>query len=182
MNEAETRAEHIDPALKAAGWGVVEGSRIRREYPITPGRIEGHGRCGKSGRRSCCCWPAATSVRRTPTSNARCGTGRTGNGGQRMKDLAHDESMAELFREDAAFATQYLNDVLEEGDQADLLIALRQMAQAFGGVPAIAEKADLNATQLYRTLSAEGNPELRSLTAVLKAMGMRLAVQPIRHV
>ena len=47
MNEAETRAEHIDPALKAAGWGVVEGSRIRREYPISPGRIEGHGRRGK---------------------------------------------------------------------------------------------------------------------------------------
>ena len=47
MNEAETRAEHIDPALKAAGWGVVEGSRIRREYPITLGRIEGHGRRGK---------------------------------------------------------------------------------------------------------------------------------------
>ena len=47
MNEAETRAEHIDPALKAAGWGVVEGSRIRREYPITPGRIEGLGRRGK---------------------------------------------------------------------------------------------------------------------------------------
>src|ERR1700674_117451 len=48
MNEAETRAEHIDPALKAAGWGVVEGSRIRREYPISPGRIEGHGRRGKA--------------------------------------------------------------------------------------------------------------------------------------
>src|SRR5271156_5435675 len=47
MNEAETRAEHIDPALKAAGWGVVEGSRIRREDPITLGRIEGHGRRGK---------------------------------------------------------------------------------------------------------------------------------------
>jgi type I restriction enzyme R subunit len=47
MNEAETRAEHIDPALKAAGWGVVEGSRIRREYPITLGRIEGQGRRGK---------------------------------------------------------------------------------------------------------------------------------------
>jgi len=43
MNEAETRAEHIDPALKAAGWGVVEGSRVRREV-IAPGRIEGHGR------------------------------------------------------------------------------------------------------------------------------------------
>src|SRR5437868_3969653 len=47
MNEAETRAEHIDPALSAAGWGVVEGSRIRREYPITLGRLEGQGRRAK---------------------------------------------------------------------------------------------------------------------------------------
>ena len=47
MNEAETRAEYIDPALKAAGWGVVGGSRIRREYGITLGRIEGHGKRGK---------------------------------------------------------------------------------------------------------------------------------------
>ena len=35
MNEAETRAEHIDPALKAAGWGVTEGSRVLREHGIT---------------------------------------------------------------------------------------------------------------------------------------------------
>ena len=48
MNEAETRAEHIDPALRAAGWGVVEGSRVRREYPIAPGRIEGAGKRGKA--------------------------------------------------------------------------------------------------------------------------------------
>jgi type I restriction enzyme R subunit len=48
MNEAETRAEHIDPALTTAGWGVVEGSRIRREYPITLGRLEGHGKRGKA--------------------------------------------------------------------------------------------------------------------------------------
>jgi type I restriction enzyme R subunit len=47
MNEAETRAEYIDPALAVAGWGVVEGSRIRREFHITPGRIEGHGRRSK---------------------------------------------------------------------------------------------------------------------------------------
>jgi len=47
MNEAETRAEHIDPALAAAGWGVVQGSRIRREYPITLGRLEGAGKRGK---------------------------------------------------------------------------------------------------------------------------------------
>ncbi|MFP5384223.1 MAG: EcoAI/FtnUII family type I restriction enzme subunit R [Gammaproteobacteria bacterium] len=48
MNEAETRAEHIDPALKAAGWGVVEGSRVRREYLITQGRLEGAGKRGKA--------------------------------------------------------------------------------------------------------------------------------------
>jgi len=48
MNEAETRAEHIDPALKAAGWGVVEGSRMLREYHITEGRLEGQGRRGKA--------------------------------------------------------------------------------------------------------------------------------------
>lgn len=43
MNETETRAELIDPALKAAGWGVVEGSRIRMDFPINKGRLIGHG-------------------------------------------------------------------------------------------------------------------------------------------
>jgi type I restriction enzyme R subunit len=47
MNESETRAELIDPALKAAGWGVVEGSRIQREYQITQGRLEGAGKRSK---------------------------------------------------------------------------------------------------------------------------------------
>ncbi|MET0074048.1 MAG: EcoAI/FtnUII family type I restriction enzme subunit R [Candidatus Thiodiazotropha lotti] len=47
MNEAETRAELIDPALKEAGWGVVEGSRVRREEKITLGRLQGAGRRGK---------------------------------------------------------------------------------------------------------------------------------------
>jgi type I restriction enzyme R subunit len=47
MNEAETRAEHIDPALRAAGWGVVEGSRVMREYRITEGRLQGAGQRSK---------------------------------------------------------------------------------------------------------------------------------------
>jgi DNA-binding phage protein len=54
------------------------------------------------------------------------------------------------------------------------------MTKAFGGVQTIAEKANLNATQLYRTLSENGNPELRSLSAILKAMGLRLAVEKVR--
>jgi len=47
MNEAETCDELITPALRAAGWGVVEGSRIRREYIITLGRLQ-----GAAGRRN----------------------------------------------------------------------------------------------------------------------------------
>lgn len=50
MNEAETRAELIDPALKAAGWGVVADSRVAREFQITAGRIEGSGRRGKADK------------------------------------------------------------------------------------------------------------------------------------
>jgi type I restriction enzyme R subunit len=47
LNEAETRAELIDPALKNAGWGVMDASRIPREV-IAPGRLQGGGRRGQS--------------------------------------------------------------------------------------------------------------------------------------
>lgn len=94
-----------------------------------------------------------------------------------MKDKAHDEAMAELLREDPAYAVELLNSILEDGDQGELLITLRQMTQAFGGVKAVAEQAHLNPTQLYRTLSPTGNPALNSLSAILKAMGLRLAVR-----
>jgi probable addiction module antidote protein len=97
-----------------------------------------------------------------------------------MKDRNHDEAMAELFKEDPAYAVELLNNILEEGEQGELLITLRQLTKAFGGVPEVAEKANLNPTQLYRTLSAQGNPELRNLSAILKAMGLRLAVERVR--
>jgi probable addiction module antidote protein len=97
-----------------------------------------------------------------------------------MRDRNHDEAMAELFKEDPAYAVELLNSILEDGEQGELLIALRQMTKAFGGVQDVAEKANLNPTQLYRTLSAEGNPVLRSLSAILKAMGLRLAVERVR--
>jgi probable addiction module antidote protein len=94
---------------------------------------------------------------------------------------SHEEATIESFRRDAKFAAQYLNAVLEEGEQEELMTALRRMANAFGGVSKLAEQAELNATTLYRTLSPQGNPELKSLRAVLKAMGMRLAVEPIKQ-
>lgn len=96
-----------------------------------------------------------------------------------MKSRTHDAAMAELYRSDPALALDVINGILQDGDQAELLILLRQLTQAFGGMQAVAEHADLNPTQLYRTLSPKGNPALSSLTAILKAMGLRLAVLPL---
>ncbi len=103
--------------------------------------------------------------------------GRTGKGDQALKVKPHDDAMAEAYRKDPAYALQLLNAILDDGDQSEFLIALRQMAKAFGGVQAVAEQADLNPTQLYRTLSPDGNPALSNFSAILKAMGMRLSVQ-----
>ena len=99
-----------------------------------------------------------------------------------MKTRAHDEAMAEIYANDPEFARQVINGILadDQGDQGELLIILRQMAKAFGGVQAVAEQAQLNPTQIYRTLSPQGNPALSSFSAILKAMGMRLSVLPIQ--
>ena len=96
-----------------------------------------------------------------------------------MKDRTHDDAMAEMFREDPAYAIQLLNNILEDGDQSELLITLRQMTKAYGGVQTVAETAHLSTTQLYRTLSPDGNPVLSSLSAILKVMGLRLAVRAV---
>lgn len=87
--------------------------------------------------------------------------------------------MAELYRSDPALALEVINGILADGNQAELMTVLRQLALAVGGVQTVAQQAHLNPTQLYRTLSPKGNPALSSLTAILKAMGLRLAVQPL---
>ncbi len=84
----------------------------------------------------------------------------------------------ELLRalEDPAEAAEYLNAALEEGDTETILLALRNVADAHGGVAKVAEEAGLNREHLYRMLSRQGNPELSSLTALLGALELRLAV------
>jgi len=98
------------------------------------------------------------------------------------RDISHDEVMAEVFRKDPAYAIELLNSILEDGEQGELLITLRQMAKAFGGVRDVAKAADLNPNQIYRTLSEKGNPEMKSLAAILRVMGLRLAIQPLQFV
>ncbi len=89
-----------------------------------------------------------------------------------------EAATVESFRKAPAFAAEYLNSILEDGDQQELMLALRRMSEAFGGVQKLAEEAELNANSLHRTLSPKGNPELKSLRAVLRAMGMQLTVRP----
>ena len=92
--------------------------------------------------------------------------------------ISHDEATAKSFRNDPSFAAEYLNSVLENGDQQEIMVALRRLADAFG-MKEIADAAGLNSKTLYRTLSPAGNPQLRSLQSILGAMGMRLAVTPV---
>jgi len=92
----------------------------------------------------------------------------------------HEEATIESFKRDPEYAAEYLNAVLEDGTQEELMIALRRIAAAHG-MKGVAETAKLNPKTLYRTLSSSGNPELRSFQAILGAMGMRLAVTPVNH-
>jgi probable addiction module antidote protein len=77
--------------------------------------------------------------------------------------------------QDPAEAAAYLNAALEEGDRALFLRALRNVAEA-KGFSHLATEAHLNRESLYRMLSEQGNPQLSSLTALLDALNLRLAV------
>ena len=91
------------------------------------------------------------------------------------KCKAYQLDLIESLR-DAGEAEEYLNATLEEGNPELFLLALRNVAEAQGGVAQLAEKAMLNSESLYKILSERGNPELKSLNALLHALGFRLAV------
>ncbi len=99
----------------------------------------------------------------------------TNTGGDLKKRNAYQPDLIESLR-DAGEAEEYLNAALEEGDPELFLLALRNVAEAQGGVAQLAEKAKLNRESLYKILSERGNPELKSLDALLHALGFRLAV------
>lgn len=101
--------------------------------------------------------------------------------GRQPASRSHEDATVEGFRHDPKFAAEYLDAVLADGDQEEVLTALRYMAKAFGGVRGLANGTRLNATTLYRTLSVRGNPELKSLRSVLAVMGLRLSVRPIAN-
>jgi probable addiction module antidote protein len=105
-----------------------------------------------------------------------------------MKDkasLSHNEVMVKKLRTSRAFAAEYLRAAMEDSEEPQvLLIALRQVAEARGGMAKVAKAAGIERESLYRALSPRGNPRLSTLFAVTRAMGLALTVetaQPAHH-
>ena len=72
----------------------------------------------------------------------------------------------------------YIEEILADGDARAVPVALRTVANAVGGMGALAEKTGLSRETLYRTLSDRGNPRLDTLATILAAFGLRLSVLP----
>ena len=96
----------------------------------------------------------------------------------------HDSEVAEL-RANRELAVEYLKAAMESldnpDDRAAGLLALRTVAEAYGGLGVVAAEAGVSRETLYRTLSAKGNPTLKTLVAVLKTVGLRLSVESAQH-
>ena len=98
--------------------------------------------------------------------------------------VSHDEMMIKKLRKSRAFAAEYLKAAIEDTDEPRvLLIALRQVAEARGGIARVAKAAGIERESLYRALSPRGNPRFSTLVAVTKAMGLTLTVEiaPATH-
>jgi len=96
--------------------------------------------------------------------------------------VSHEQAELEELRGDPELAVEYLKAAMESlddpDDRAAGLLALRTIAEAYGGLAAVAAEAGINRESLYRALSPKGNPTLKTLLAVLKTVGMRLSVEP----
>lgn len=100
--------------------------------------------------------------------------------------VSHHEREIEELRTDRNLAVEYLKAAMESLDDPDNraagLLALRTVAEAYGGLGVVAAEAGISRESLYRTLSPKGNPTLKTLLAVLKTVGLRLSVESEDHV
>jgi probable addiction module antidote protein len=89
--------------------------------------------------------------------------------------VSHHDAVVRELREDPELAFEYLKATLEEEDDDAMRLGLLRIAQAYG-VQEIADKAGLRRENLYRALGPKGNPTVKTLTAILRALGLRLSV------
>ena len=93
--------------------------------------------------------------------------------------ISNEEAVIRHLREDPEFAAEYLKAAIEETHEPKvLLLALRRLAEAKGGLAKVAKAAGIERESLYRALSPRGNPRLSTLVGVMKAVGLKLTVEP----
>ncbi len=87
----------------------------------------------------------------------------------------HEDLMRRL--KDPRYAEAYLNETLQDEDKRVFLLALRNVAEAQGGMSKFARLTKISREHIYRMLSEKGNPELTTLKNLLNALGLRLAIE-----
>jgi probable addiction module antidote protein len=90
-----------------------------------------------------------------------------------IEDLKNDPDYTQAYLQVA------LEEFEQEGDSEHLMIALRNVAEAQGGVPELARRLNKGKTSLYKALSEKGNPRLDTVGAILQGLGYRLTLEPI---
>lgn len=93
-----------------------------------------------------------------------------------MPTKPYSETLKEVLK-DPKDAAEYLEIALREEDEEGFLLALRNVAEVYG-VAEVAERAGVNRESLYKTLTKNGNPKLRTLISVLHGVGVRLSFEP----
>jgi len=97
---------------------------------------------------------------------------------KRKPAISHHDAIVKELRDDPEFAAEYLKAAIEDTDEPRVLLtALRQIAEARGGIAKIAKAAGIERESLYRALSPHGNPRLSTLLAVTRAIGLKLTVE-----
>jgi probable addiction module antidote protein len=97
---------------------------------------------------------------------------------KRKTSVSHEQSLIRELRDDPEFCAEYLKAAIDDTEEPKvLLIALRQIAEARGGIAKVAKPAGIERESLYRALSARGNPRLSTLAAVAKAVGLKLTLE-----
>jgi probable addiction module antidote protein len=95
-----------------------------------------------------------------------------------VRSTSHDSQMRARLERDPEFAAEYLRAAMADTDEPRvLLLALRRLTEARGGITLVARQAGIERESLHRALSARGNPRFSTLAAVAKALGLRLTVE-----
>lgn len=100
---------------------------------------------------------------------------------KQIKYRDHQDYLLERLK-DTELALAYLNEAFSDDDQRVFLLALKNVIEAQGGdMTAVAEEATISRQNLYKVLSAKGNPKLTSLRSILHTIGYELAIQPSKR-